>query len=310
MQYRTLGRTGLRVSILSQGGAALGQQYGSVSQAQAEECVRLAVDAGVNLIDTSAYYGKGLAETMLGRMLPAIGRDRVYLCTKAGRFDTHQFDFTPAAIERSLDESLDRLGTDHVDILLAHDIEFADDIEAVFEETAACLHRLKRHGKCRFIGMSAYPPRLLVRAIERCELDVVISYGHYTLQSQRLLEELLPVAERHGVGILNGSPLCLGALSDHGPPAWHPADAEFKAVCARAVAYCRAKGADPNLLGMHFALAEERIASTITGTARASELAVNLLALSTSPDQALLQEVRDILAPIRNRDWPSGKHHQ
>ena len=84
-------------------------------------------------------------------------REKVYLCTKAGRLDISEFDFTPAGLRRCFEASLRRLRTDYVDILLAHDIEFATDIETVFTDTADCLHRLKREGKCRFVGMSGLP---------------------------------------------------------------------------------------------------------------------------------------------------------
>lgn len=306
MRYRELGQTGLKVSILSQGGAAFGQQFGVVSQAEVTECVRAAIDAGINLFDTSAYYGKGLAEEMLGNALAGGLREKALICTKAGRLDASEFDFTPAGMQRCFEASLSRLKTDHVDILLAHDIEFTTDFEAVFTDTADCLHKLKRQGKCRFIGMSCHPLGLLRKVIERCNVDVVISYTHFNLQSQRLLTELLPVAEQHGVGVLNGSPLCIGALTNPGPPPWHPGSANLKAVIRKAVEHCQARGADISLLGMQYCLAEERIASILTGAARAGELAANLRAISTPIDAKLLQEVQAILAPVRDETWPCG----
>ena len=306
MQYRELGQTGLKVSVLSQGGAAIGQQYGDVSAAEASACVHRAIDAGINLIDTSAFYGKGLAEERLGDILQGTWRDKVYLCTKAGRIDRHEFDFSPAGMQHSVEGSLRRLKTEAVDILLAHDIEFAHDFDAVFSDTADCLHKLKRQGKCRFIGMSGFPLGILQQAIERCNLDVVISYAHYTLQNQRLLTELMPIAERHGVGVLNGSPLCMGALTDQGPPPWHPGSARLKAVARQAAEFCKQRGKDLSFLGMQFCYAQERITSTITGTARAGELQTNLTALSTPIDWELLREVQEILAPIMNETWQSG----
>src|SRR5436305_14723611 len=187
MEYRPLGRTGLRVSALAQGGAAFGQQFGPVSAAEAAECVHAAIDAGVNLVDTAAYYGRGLAEEFLGQALQGGRREKVYVCTKACRLDAAEFDFTPAGTRKCFEASLRRLRTDYVDVLLAHDIEFATDHEYVFNETANVLHRLKKEGKARFVGMSCYPLGLLRRAVERCELDVVISYAHYTLYNPRVL---------------------------------------------------------------------------------------------------------------------------
>src|SRR5215213_5902261 len=230
MQYRPLGRTGLQVSALSLGGVAFGDMYGALGPGEADGCVRRAIDLGVNLIDTSPYYGQTRSEAVLGPILAAGLRDRVILCSKAGRNGFADFDFTPAAMERSVEASLKRLHTDRLDILIAHDIEFADDFEAVFTDTAAVLHKLQAAGKCRFVGMSGLPLGLLRTAVERCELDVVISYTHYTLQNQTLLADLLPVAEARGVGVMNASPLCMGLLSDGGPQDWHPAPGAVKAA--------------------------------------------------------------------------------
>src|SRR5205823_11116434 len=118
-------------------------------------------------------YGQTRSETVLGEILSAGPRDKAYLCSKAGRNKLAEFDFTPAAIERSVEASLKRLRTDYLDILIAHDIEFADDFEAIFTDTAAVLHKLMAAGKCRFVGMSGLPLGILRTAIERCSLDVV-----------------------------------------------------------------------------------------------------------------------------------------
>jgi L-galactose dehydrogenase len=306
MHFRDLGGTGLRVSVLSLGGAAIGQMYGPVSTSEVADCVHAAIDAGVNLIDTSAYYGKGRSEELLGEVLRGGWRDRIHLCTKAGRLDRDVFDFTPAGMRHCLDNSLRRLGTDHVDILLAHDIEFAADYEAVFTDTAAVLHDLKRAGKCRFVGMSGLPLGLLRQAVERCNLDVVISYCHFHLQDTTLRTDLLPVTERHGVGVLNASPLAMGLLTEQGPPSWHPAAQEIKDACRRAAELCRRRGTDLAFLGMQFCFAEPGISSTITGTAKRHELEANLKALRTPLDPPLLADVQAVLAPVKDRTWPSG----
>lgn len=306
MEYRLLGRTGLAVSVMSQGGAAIGQQYGPVSLAEVADCVHAAIDAGVNLIDTAAYYGLGKSEEMLGQILQGGWRDRVLLCTKACRLERTRFDFSPEGTRTCFEQSLQRLRTDHVDILLAHDIEFATDYESVFNETAGVLQQLKKEGKARFIGMSCYPLGLLRQAIERCDLDVVISYGHFNLQNTRLLTELLPVASARGVGVLNASPLALGLFTNQGPPPWHPGPAAIQDACRRAAEHCRSRGADIAFLGMQYCFAEKRIPSTITGTAKADELAANLRAMTEPIDADLLAEVREILAPVHDLVWPSG----
>jgi L-galactose dehydrogenase len=306
MEYRPLGKTGLNVSVLGQGGAAFGQQFGPVSAAEAADCVHAAIDAGVNLVDTAAYYGKGLAEEFLGNALCGGWRDKVYVCTKACRLDAAEFDFTPEGTRRCVEASLKRLQTDHVDILLAHDIEFAADYEYVFTETANVLHQLKKEGKARFIGMSCYPLGLLRQAIERCELDVVISYAHFNLYNTRLVTELLPTAERHGVGVMNASPLAMGLFTPQGPQPWFPGPPEVREACRRAVELCQSRGADISLLGMQFCLSEPRIPCTLTGAARKSELEANLRALREPLDRQLLADVQKVLEPVKDRTWASG----
>jgi L-galactose dehydrogenase len=307
MQFRPLGRTGLRVSALSLGGVAFGDMYGSLPIGEADRCVHRALELGVNLIDTSPYYGQTRSETILGEILTVGLRDTIILCSKAGRNGLADFDFTPAAMERSVDASLKRLRTDYLDILIAHDIEFAEDFGAVFTDTAAVLHKLKAAGKCRFIGMSGLPLGILRAAIEQCHLDVVISYAHYTLQNHCLVPDLLPTAEKHGVGVMNASPLCMGLLSDHDPPDWHPAPDRVKSAAREAAQLCRSRGKSLATLGMQFCHGEPRIATTISGAARASEVEANVRALAVPMDQELLRDVQSALAPVKDMTWASGK---
>lgn len=306
MEYRKLGNTGLSVSVLGQGGAAFGQQYGAVSDAEVAECVHTAIDAGVNLFDTAAYYGKGTAEEFLGRALVGGRREKVLICTKACRLDRSEFDFTPEGTRKCVEASLKRLRTDYVDILLAHDIEFATDYDYVFHETYGVLQQLKKEGKTRFIGMSCYPLGLLRQAIERCNLDVVISYAHYNLFNTLLLNELLPTAEARGVGVLNASPLGLGLLTNQGPQPWFAGRQELVATCRKAAELCRTRGADIAFLGMQFCFAQQRIPCTLSGAARKSEFEVNLKAMTAPIDQQLLADVMKVLDPVRDQTWPSG----
>jgi L-galactose dehydrogenase len=307
MRLRPLGRTGLTVSELAFGGASVGQQYGPVSEGEVRACLETAAAAGMNLIDTSAYYGRGRSEELFGQVLTPELRRHFAICTKAGRLDRDRFDFSAAGMRSCFEGSLRRLKTDTVAILLAHDIEFADDIEQVFTETADVLRRFKAEGKCRAIGMSGLPLSLLRRVVEQCQLDVVISYCHFTLFDRTLVTDLLPVAEAHGVGVLNASPLAMGLLTNGGPPPWHPGPDEVKAACRRAADHCRARGADISDLGMRFCLADGRIPSTITGTAKLEELRRNLTTIGQRPDPTLLAEVEAILAPIRDLSWKNGR---
>ncbi|HEY1187212.1 MAG TPA: aldo/keto reductase, partial [Gemmata sp.] len=180
------------------------------------------------------------------------------------------------------------------------------DYEYVFNETYRALQDLKQEGKTRFIGMSCYPLPLLKQAIERCDLDVVISYAHCNLWNTRLLTDLMPTAEARGVGVMNASPLAMGLLTNQGPQPWFPGQPEVVETCRKAAELCRARGADISFLGMQFALGQKQIPCTLTGAARKSELEVNLRAMTAPIDEALLADVMMALDPIRDWTWPCG----
>ena len=114
MEYRELGRTGLHVSVVSYGTAPLGDMFGAADEPTALRSVRHALDAGINLFDSSPYYGNGLAEERLGKALKGV-RQEVFVGTKAGRYGFSDFDFSPARLQASIDTSLRLLGTDYVD---------------------------------------------------------------------------------------------------------------------------------------------------------------------------------------------------
>lgn len=307
MQYNQLGRTGLTVSILGFGGAPLGDEYGTMAAAEGQRAVDAAIDHGINLFDVSPYYGRTLAEERLGRYLQG-KRDRVVLATKAGRYDRDPpegFDFSAARIVRSAEESLSRLRTDVLDIFLAHDIEFAP-LALILEETIPALQRLKQQGKARFVGVTGYPLGVLRAAVEEAELDVVLSYCHYDLLNTRLEEELAPAVRARSVGLINASPLHMGILSPGGPPAWHPAPREVVAAGARAVAWCRQRDLDLPEIALRFAIGCPDVHSTLLGVRTVAELETSLRALEPDPHPEVTEALRAMLAPVTDREWPSG----
>ena len=116
MKTRLLGTTGLEVPILSFGASSLGAEFRSITFDEATGSVRAALDAGLRLIDTSPFYGRGMSEVLLGIALAGVPRRDYLLCTKLGRYDLAHFDFSARRVAESVDVSLHRLGTDHLDI--------------------------------------------------------------------------------------------------------------------------------------------------------------------------------------------------
>src|SRR6516165_8936644 len=145
MQFRPLGRTGLNLSTLSFGASSLGQEFRQVDLQEAIRAVRAALDLGMNFIDTSPFYGRGMSECLLGVALRDVPRDTYYLGSKLGRYDRAHFDFSARRVAESVDVSLHRLGTDHLDIVLCHDIEFVP-LQPVVDETIPALRRAQQQG--------------------------------------------------------------------------------------------------------------------------------------------------------------------
>lgn len=305
MEYRQLGKTGLKVSALSYGASSLGGVFHEIDETQGIKTVHTALALGINFIDVSPYYGLTRAETVLGKALKGIPRDRYYLATKVGRYGGDQFDFSAERVTASVDESLARLGVDAIDIIQCHDIEFGS-LDQIVEETLPALRQLQAQGKVRFVGITGLPLKVFARVLEQAEIDTILSYCHYELNDASLAE-LIPALQAKHIGIISASPLGMGLLTERGAPEWHPAPAEIKETCARAAAYCRSQGVDIAQLAIQFSLSNPDIATTLVSTANPQNIIKNVKWLETPLDQALLAQVQAILAPIKNQTWPSGR---
>src|SRR5688572_20739809 len=153
MDRRPLGKTGLTVPVLSFGASSLGQEFRQVDLGEAVRSVRVALDQGMNFIDTSPYYGRGMSEVLLGVALRDVPRDSYTLCTKLGRYAPSHFDFSATRVAESIDVSLERMKTDRLDVILCHDVEFVD-LNQIIDETLPAIRRAQQQGKVKFVGVS------------------------------------------------------------------------------------------------------------------------------------------------------------
>src|SRR6056297_2584160 len=126
MEYRPLGNTDLKLPVLGFGASSIGQEFRQVDLNDALRSVRVALDGGMNYIDTAAYYGRGMSEILLGKILPQLPRESFVLSTKLGRYAPQHFDFSARRVAESIDISLERMQLDYLDIVFCHDIEFVD----------------------------------------------------------------------------------------------------------------------------------------------------------------------------------------
>ena len=307
MKYRVLGKTVWKVSVLGFGAAPLGKTHGDFNEKDGIRAVHTAIDLGVNFIDVAPYYGLTMAEAVLGKALKEIPREKYYLATKVGRYgaDEKDFDFSPERIARSVDESLKRLRVAHIDLIQCQDVEFAS-VPYLLEETIPALQKLKRQGKVRQIGITGLPLKVFRKVLDKIAVDTVHSYCHFCLTNTTLVQ-LLPYLKEHRVGIINAAPLGMGLLTDKGPPKWHPAPSKVRDICAKAVAHCSKRKTTLPQLALQFATAHRDIAITLVGTSNAKKIKDSIKCIDQPLDQSLLTEIQDILTPIRNEIWSSGR---
>lgn len=305
MVYRTLGRTGLLVSLIGFGGSPLGDVFGKIDPAESERAVHLAIDFGINYFDTSPYYGRTLAEQRLGQSL-AGKRDQVVLATKCGRNDLNSFDFSAKGIAASVDNSLRRLRTDYVDLLQAHDVEFGD-VQQIIDETIPAMRRLQEQGKARFIGITGYPLKTLLRISENVPVDTILSYCRYNLMNTDMDDALTPFAKRNGIGLINASGLQMGLLTQAGPPDWHPAPPEVREAAKRACECCRRHGVDISKVALRFCLDHEYVSSTLVGMSTCEDVETNVSLICARTEQGLIREIRSTIEPVLNFVWTSGR---
>ena len=310
MKYNLLGRTGLMVSRLSYGASALGGVFRSVQESEAVSAVHTALDCGINYFDVAPAYGGQRAETVLGRALKGIPRDKYFLSTKVGKYTSPDgygadtFDFSESRIRASLKESAARLGTDYFDIIHLHDFEYQQrrHVEQALTEGLKTLQTLKREGLIGAAGCGVYPMELWQRILRDYEFDVILTHNHYLLNETRLLE-LLPLAQHKNIGVINASPFGMGMLTERGPANWHPATPEIRAVFRRAAEFCRSQGTDISQLALQFASQHPEIPTTMFSSASAESIRRNVQWHEDPLDPALLAQVQKLLQPVFNRQW-------
>ena len=307
MEYRELGKTGLRLSALGFGASSLGGVFHSLREEDGIQAVFAAIEGGINFIDVSPYYGHLKAEQVLGKALRQIPRDKFILSTKVGRYGkdgVNSWDYSARRAHDSVYESMERLGVDYIDLINVHDIEFAD-LDQVCAETLPALVELRDQGVVGHVGITDLQLENLQYVVDHTPagtVESVLNFCHYCLCDDKLLE-FLDFFEARGIGVINASPLSMGLLSSRGAPAWHPAPAPLQDACRRAAEFCAARGYPIERLAMEYSVHEPRIASTLFSTTRAENVRANLGFIVSEPDPEMLAQVREILGDAFRLSW-------
>lgn len=310
MQYHEIGKTGMKVSSLSFGASSLGGVFHDIKEKEGIEAVFTAIEAGMNFIDVSPYYGHYKAETVLGKALKDIPRDRYYLSTKVGRYGkdgVNTWDYSAKRVTESVYESMERLNIDFIDLINVHDIEFAD-LNQIVNETLPALVELRAKGVVGHVGITDLQLENLQWVIDHSPVGTVesiLNFCHYCLCDDKLAD-FLDYFESKGIGVINASPLSMGLLTERGVPAWHPAPASLVAACRQAMEYCKAKNYPIEKLAMQFSVSNPRIATTLFSTANPQNVKKNVAFIKEPIDWELVGEVQKIIGEQQRVSWANS----
>lgn len=309
MRYRTLGRSGLKVSELALGSWLT---YGvSVEKDRARDCVRRAFDLGINFVDTANMYGRGAAEEVLGELLEPYPRDEYVLSTKV-YFPMSDTDrgLSREQIHKQIDASLRRLRTDHVDLYYCH--RYDDDTP--LDETMQALTEVVDAGKVRHVGFSQWKPRQ-IKAAARMD-DVVAftaSQPQYSMLYRRPARRVFDLCEELGIGQVVYSPLSQGVLTgkydpDEPPPEDSRAadrrisghskrfrDRNLLRAVRRLRPVAERLGLSMAQLALAWVLQDERVSAAVIGASRPEQVEDNVGAVGVELDEATLAEIDRVL---------------
>lgn len=300
----------MEVSALSFGASSLGGVFHSIKEQEAIEAVFMAIECGMNFIDVSPYYGHYKAETVLGKALKQIPRDKYYLSTKVGRYGkdgVNTWDYSAKRAVESVYESMERLNVEHIDLINVHDIEFAD-LEQVVKETVPALVELREKGVVSYVGITDLQLENLKWVVENVEegsIDSILNFCHNCLNDDKLTD-FLDFFEERGIGVINASPLSMGLLSQRGIPDWHPAPKPLVEACSKAAEFCTEQGYPIEKLAIQYSIQNPRIASTLFSSANPQNVKRNVEWAMEPIDMQLVEKVREIIGNQFRVSWKNS----
>lgn len=280
-----VGRTGLKIPLMGLGTAGMGNLYIKISQGEADEMVHYALEQGLNFFDTAPHYGKGVAEDRLGKALEGVSRDKYIMSSKVGRVVTPEgeqyTDFSRDGILRSLEGSLRRLKTDHIEILHLHDPD--QQYHQALTEGFPALAELREQGVIKAVGAGMNTWEMLVDFAREADFDCFLLAGHYTLLDQDALPEFLPLCQRKGISVFMAGILNTGILATGAVPGakyrYREASPEIMEKVARIETVCRRFDVPLNAAATQFPLGHPAVTAVIVGADTKGHIAANLAAM-------------------------------
>lgn len=312
MRYTEIGRTGMKISNLCFGASSLGSVFHETKETESIKAVETAIEGGINFIDVSPYYGHYKAETVLGKALKIIPRDKYFLSTKVGRYGkdgVNTWDYSGKRATESVYESMERLNVDYIDLINVHDIEFQaalpGGLQKVVDETLPALVELREKGVVGHVGITDLQLENLKWVAEHSPegtVESILNFCHYCLNDDKLVD-FLDFFESKGIGIINASPLSMGLLSQRGVPDWHPAPKPLVEACVKAAQYCNEKNYPIEKLAIQYSVSNPRIAGTLFSSANPANVQRNIDWANEEPDWNLIKQVQQIIGNQQRVSW-------
>ena len=320
---RRFGRVDLNVTLMGYGAAPIGNIFRPVAEAEAAAMIHAAWSAGVRYFDTAPMYGHGLSEARLGAALRWYPRDEYVVSSKVGRVLTaaprREIDFTPwvdglpfkmrfdysyDGAMRSIEDSLQRLGLEHIDIAFIHDCDvfthgpqhqpgrFREAMDGAWR----ALDRLRSEGVLKAIGVGVNEWQVCLEALRQRDFDCFLLAGRYTLLEQEALDEFLPLCEARGAAVVLGGGYNSGILATGAVPGakynYGPAPEPVLERTRRIEAVCARHGVPLKAVALQFVLAHPAIPTNIPGTRTVAQMEENLSVFRTEVPAALWDELK------------------
>jgi D-threo-aldose 1-dehydrogenase len=322
-EIRTNGRSGVAFTAFGFGGAPIGNFNGAFSETAAFDMVAQSWKQGVRFFDTAPGYGNGLSEYRLGNALRHFDREQAAVSTKVGRVLTPTldapkgngqyldipplvagYDYSYDGVMRAVEQSMQRMLTDHFDMLFIHDCDryshgadYADYLRQAIVSAFPALESLREQGVVKAIGFGVNDTDVMTEAVRATDSDVCLLAGRYTLLEQEPLDDLLPICEERGVGIVLGGVYNSGILAKGPVPGarfnYGPAPKEVLDKAARIDDVCRRHGVALAAVAVQFAYAHPAVMSICLGSRDAAQQQRNVDHAETAVPHDLWDDLRD-----------------
>lgn len=290
---------------ISIGTRGFGNEYGKMTYGDCKQIIDKALLNRINYIDTSPMYGEGLSEEIVGKCLYGVSRERYIISTSAGRSKQNSYSYTYYNIANSVMNSLKKLGSGYIDIVFINDIEYADNLDIIINESIPALLYLRKQGYVKYIGLSSMFLEKIDYVVSKCSyINYIQTYCNYTLINDTLTQ-YAPNWNSRGIKIIHGGVTSMGLLTPQGPPITTPAPSTIKDICKKMNEFCHENRINIVEKSFYFTLGYQRISTILLGVTSTKELDdyFSWLDRQYCNNKIYINTLIEMAKPIKNHSW-------